>query len=33
MDEKGQPLEASPEEKLTAEEAKILALQTGTDIF
>ncbi|KAG5897150.1 hypothetical protein JTB14_020879 [Gonioctena quinquepunctata] len=33
LDENGQPLEPSKEEKLTAEEAKMKAKQTGTDIF
>lgn len=33
LDENGQPLEPSPEEKMTAEEAKIKARQTGSDMF
>lgn len=33
LDENGQPLQPSEEEKMTAEEAKIKARQTGTDIF
>lgn len=33
LDEFGNPLEPSENEKLTAEEAKILAKKTGTDIF
>lgn len=33
LDENGQPLEPSAEEKMTAEEAKLKARQTGTDIF
>nr|CAI5856451.1 unnamed protein product [Callosobruchus analis] len=33
LDEKGQPVEPSSEEKLTPEEAKLKARQTGTDIF
>ncbi|XP_023029563.1 mitochondrial ribosomal protein L41 [Leptinotarsa decemlineata] len=33
LDSNGQPLEPSEDEKMTAEEAKIKAKQTGTDIF
>lgn len=33
LDEQGQPLEPSEDEKMTAEEAKNKAKQTGTDIF
>ncbi|KAJ8955657.1 hypothetical protein NQ314_006854 [Rhamnusium bicolor] len=33
LDADGQPLEPSQEEKMTAEEAKIKARQTGSDIF
>ncbi|CAH1958048.1 unnamed protein product [Acanthoscelides obtectus] len=33
LDENGQPLEPSPEEKLSSEEAKLKARQTGSDIF
>lgn len=33
LDEDGQPLEPSEEEKMTAEEARIKARQTGSDMF
>ncbi|KAJ9589298.1 hypothetical protein L9F63_017491, partial [Diploptera punctata] len=33
LDESGEPVEPSPEEQLTAEEAFIQARQTGTDLF
>ncbi|KAL1509967.1 hypothetical protein ABEB36_004630 [Hypothenemus hampei] len=33
LDDNGNPLEPSSEEKLTAEEAKIKARQTGSDLF
>lgn len=33
LDGKGQPLEPSPEESMTADEAEIKARQTGSDIF
>ncbi|KAJ8950987.1 hypothetical protein NQ318_006371 [Aromia moschata] len=33
LDENGQPLEPSVEEKITSEEAKIKARQTGSDMF
>ena len=33
LDEAGNPIEPSPEEKLTPEEAWIKARQTGSDIF
>lgn len=33
LDENGQPLEPSDNEKMTAEEAKIKARQTGSDMF
>lgn len=33
LDDSGQPLEPSIDEKMTAEEAKIKAQKTGTDIF
>lgn len=33
LDESGKPLEPSDNEKLTAEEAKLKARQTGCDIF
>lgn len=33
LDDSGNPLEPSPEESLTAEEAKLRARQTGSDIF
>ncbi|XP_018579481.1 39S ribosomal protein L41, mitochondrial [Anoplophora glabripennis] len=33
LDDNGQPLEPSADEKMTAEEAKLKARQTGSDIF
>lgn len=33
LDDNGQPVEPSAEEKITAEEAKLKAKQTGSDIF
>ncbi|XP_066147689.1 large ribosomal subunit protein mL41 [Euwallacea fornicatus] len=33
LDDKGNPVEPSPEEKLSPEEAKLRAQQTGCDIF
>lgn len=33
LNEDSSPVESSPEEKLTPEEAKIRARQTGSDIF
>lgn len=33
LDEEGNPREPSPEERMTPDEAKLKAAQTGTDIF
>lgn len=33
LNEDGTPKESSPEEKMTAEEARLRARQTGSDIF